>query len=56
MDANFHLKLQNRHIKNDPELSPGWVYCANKKHYQNEMDQYGNRTEASSIHLGVGRR
>ena len=26
MDANFRLKLRNRHIKNDPELGPGWAY------------------------------
>jgi hypothetical protein len=56
MDANFRLKLRNRHIKNDPELGPGWAYCANEKHYQNEMDQYGDQTEVSLIHLGVGRR
>jgi hypothetical protein len=52
MDANFRLKLRNRHIKNDPELGPGWAYCANEKHYQNEMDQYGDQTEVSLIHLG----
>ena len=45
MDANFRLKLRNRHIKNDPELGPGWAYCSNETHYQNEMDQYGDQTE-----------
>jgi hypothetical protein len=35
MDANFRLKLRNRHIKNDPELGPGWAYCVNERDYQN---------------------
>jgi len=47
MDANFRLKLRNRHIKNDPELAPGWAYCVHEKKYQNEMDQYGDQQEVS---------
>jgi hypothetical protein len=47
MDANFRLKLRNRHIKNDPELGPGWAYCVHEKNYQNEMDQYGDQQEVS---------
>src|SRR6266481_7040138 len=47
MDANFRLKLRNRHIKNDPELGPGWAYCVDEKQYQNEMDKYGDQIEVS---------
>jgi len=53
MDANFRLKLRNCHIKNDPELGPGWAYCVNEKHYQNEMDQYGDQTEVSCRYIEV---
>ncbi|KIM72767.1 hypothetical protein PILCRDRAFT_15828 [Piloderma croceum F 1598] len=53
MDANFCLKLRNCHIKNDPELGPGWAYCANETHYQNEMDQYGDQTEISNCDSGL---
>lgn len=47
MDANFRLKLQNQHIKNDPELAPGWAYCVPEKKYQNEMDQHSDQQEVS---------
>ena len=49
MDANFRLKLRNRHIKNDPELGPGWAYCVEEKPYQEEMDQYGDQIEVQLI-------
>jgi hypothetical protein len=45
MDANFRLKLHNRHIKNDPALGPGWTYCVDSKPYQEEMENYGDQTE-----------
>jgi hypothetical protein len=57
MDTNFRLKLRNCHIKNDPELSPGWAYCVNEQRYQNEMDQHGDQIEVSLRYIPVcGRR
>jgi hypothetical protein len=49
MDANFRLKLRERHIKNDPELGPGWAYCVDEKPYQEEMVKYGDQTEVCII-------
>jgi hypothetical protein len=49
MDANFRLKLRERHIKNDPELGPGWAYCVEEKSYQEEMAKYGDQTEVCMI-------
>jgi hypothetical protein len=51
MDANFRLKLRDRHIKNDPELGPGWAYCVQEKRYQDEMEKYGDQTEVSIRHV-----
>ena len=53
MDANFRLKLKDRHIKNDPELGPGWVYCVSKKPYQEEMEKYGDQIEVVMLHVSI---
>jgi hypothetical protein len=53
MDANFRLKLRDRHIKNDPELGPGWAYCVHEKRYQDEMELYGDQVEVGPLHFGV---
>ena len=49
MDANFQLKLRDRHIRNDPELGPGWAYCVQEKAYQAEMAEYGDQTEVCAL-------
>jgi len=49
MDANFRLKLRDRHIKNDPELGPGWAYYVDEKVYQEEMKKYGDQIEVYVI-------
>ena len=51
MDTNFHLKLHNHHIKNDPELGPEWAYCVDKNPYQDEMYQYGDQVEVQLIYV-----
>ena len=53
MDANFRLKLRDRHIKNDPELGPGWAYCVDEKPYQEEMEKYGDQTEVWALSLSA---
>jgi hypothetical protein len=45
MDANFRLKLRDRHIKNDPKLGPGWAYYVDEKPYQEEMEKYSDQVE-----------
>jgi len=51
MDANFRLKLRDRHIKNDPELGPGWAYCVDEKPYQEEMEKYGDQVEVCVLFI-----
>ena len=53
MDANFRLKLRDRHIKNDPELGPGWAYCVSEKPYQEEMEKYGDQIEVVMLHVSI---
>ena len=50
-DANFRLKLRDRHIKNDPKLGPGWAYCVDEKPYQEEMEKYGDQIEVNAPSL-----
>jgi hypothetical protein len=47
IDANFHLKLKEKGIMEDPALGDGWAHWVSMKPYHAYVRKYGYQVEVS---------
>lgn len=49
MDANFHLRLKDQHVKRDYVFGPGWVYLVENKAYLTELTNHHDNVVVHSL-------
>ena len=53
INVNFHLKLKERGINNDPALGDGWAHWVTSEPYRAYYKKYGYQAEVSSFILNL---